>query len=119
MMANQIDKLASYGSAPTQALFNKVHKAILALDSRIIVRPNNVYVGYMFASNFAQLIILKGSLKVHLPPGRTWNDPKMRLKPDGGHLRTRKYQHFKISCDEDIQYSLSLIEQSMKVRRDE
>ena len=119
MSLSLVEELVSNGSTSTQALFRKVHRAILSLDPRVVVRPNKAYVGYMYSFNFAQLVILKGSLKVYLPPGRTWEDPKSWVKLHGSHIRTRKYQHFKITREEDVEYSLFLIAQAMKASREE
>jgi predicted transport protein len=115
MVIRLIEKLASNGTATTQALFYRVHSKILSLDQRIQVKPNNAYVGYCYANQFAQVYILKGSLKVYLVPGRTWDDPQSKLKLHGSHLRTRKYQHFKIASESELQHAMFLISQAMKV----
>lgn len=98
----------------TRELYEKLRNAILALDN-IEIKPTKLYVAFAGNSNVADVRIQQNGLKLwlNLKKGEL-NDPKNLAKDVSniGHWGNGHYE-LKIDNDENLEYILSLIKQSL------
>ncbi len=100
-------------SPAVREIYEELRERILAIDEAIIEKPTSLYVGYKMANNFTDVHFQKSGLKVFLRPVE-YIDPKGMVKqiPDGYNWKLNKF--FQITNSADIEYVMSLIEQSYK-----
>ncbi|MBK7184071.1 MAG: hypothetical protein IPH89_14785 [Bacteroidetes bacterium] len=99
----------------TKELYERVKSAILNLDS-LEVKPKKFYIAFVASSNVVDIHIQKNGLKLwlNLQQGQL-DDPKgiTRDVSSVGHWGNGDYE-IQIRTDEDIEYIMSLIKQSLK-----
>ena len=99
----------------TKELYERVKSAILNLDS-LEVKPKKFYVAFVASSNVVDIHVQKNGLKLwlNLQKGQL-DDPKgiTRDVSSVGHWGNGDYE-IQIRTDEDIEYIMSLIKQSLK-----
>jgi predicted transport protein len=99
----------------TKELYGRVKSAILNLDS-LEVKPKKFYVAFVASSNVVDIHVQKNGLKLwlNLQQGQL-DDPKgiTRDVSSVGHWGNGDYE-IQIRTDEDIEYIMSLIKQSLK-----
>lgn len=99
----------------TKELYERVKSAILNLDS-LEVKPKKFYVAFVASSNVVDIHVQKNGLKlwINLQQGQL-DDPKgiTRDVSSVGHWGNGDYE-IQIRTDEDIEYIMSLIKQSLK-----
>lgn len=102
-------------SEEIKELYEKVKNAILNLDS-LEVKPKKFYVAFVAGSNVTDIHVQKSALKIwiNMQKGEL-EDPKKiaRDVSSVGHLGNGDYE-IHIKTDEDLEYILSLIKQSLK-----
>lgn len=96
-------------------LYQKFKTAILNLDD-IEVKPKKLYIAFVSKSNIVDIYFTKSNLKlwINLKKGEL-NDPKgiTRDVSNLGHWGNGDYE-IQIKNDEDLEYIMSLIKQSLK-----
>lgn len=101
--------------AETKELYEKIKVAILNLDN-LELKPKKLYIGFVSGSNVVDIHIQKNGLKIwiNLQQGEL-DDPKglARDVSSVGHWGNGDYE-LQIRNDEDLEYILSLIKQSLK-----
>jgi predicted transport protein len=99
----------------TKELYERVKNAILNLDN-IEVKPKKFYIAFVADTKIVDIQIQKNSLKLwlNLKKGQL-DDPKgiSRDVSSVGHLGNGDYE-IQIKTDEDIEYIMSLIKQSLR-----
>lgn len=99
----------------TKELYERVKNAILNLDN-IEVKPKKFYIAFVAGTNIVDIQIQKNGLKLwlNLKKGQL-DDPKgiSRDVSSVGHHGNGDYE-IQIKTDEDIEYIMSLIKQSLK-----
>lgn len=99
----------------TKELYERVKSAILNLDS-LEVKPKKFYVAFVASSNVVDIHVQKNGLKLwlNLQQGQL-DDPKgiTRDVSSVGHWGNGDYE-IQMRTDEDIEYIMSLIKQSLK-----
>lgn len=99
----------------TKELYERVKIAILNLDS-LEIKQKKHYVAFVASSNVVDIHVQKNGLKlwINLPKGQL-EDPKgiTRDVSSVGHWGNGDYE-IQIRTDEDIEYIMSLIKQSLK-----
>ena len=99
-------------------LYEKVKNAVLNLDN-LEVKPRKHYIAFVATSNIVDICIQKNSLKmwINLPKGEL-NDPKgiFRDVSTIGKWGNGDYELL-MQSDEDLEYILSLIKQSIKANK--
>lgn len=102
-------------SDSTQALFDSLHDAIMALGDDVTERFMNQYVGYRRLKNFCEVVGLRSKLNVFIDgpvsdPDGVAEDVSTIGHWGTGHLRAS------VASDTDIQRVLPLIEQAYKLQ---
>lgn len=109
------DELLEKGTEEIRELYEKLKNAILNLDD-LEIRPRKHYIAFVAGSNVADVHIQKKALKMwlNLQKGEL-DDPKniARDVSSIGHLGNGDYE-INMQTDEDMEYILSLIKQSLK-----
>ena len=99
----------------TRELYGKLKNAILSFDN-IEIKPTKLYIAFVAGSNIADVRIQQNGLKIwiNLKKGEL-DDPKQLAKDVSsiGHWGNGAYE-IKIENDENLEYILSLIKQSLK-----
>jgi len=104
-------------SAKTKKIFEDINEKIVALDDSIIIEPKAKYVAYKLATNFVDVVVLRGFLKLFLNiPSGELNDPsgiaRDLAKPKKiGHWGNGDYE-VKLENVEEIEKVFELIRQS-------
>jgi len=96
-------------------LYKKLKAAILSLDD-LEVKPKKVYIAFVSGRNVVDILPQKRSLKIWLNMSKgELDDPKGIAKDVSttGHWGNGDYE-IKIQNDDDLEYILSLIKQSLK-----
>jgi len=96
-------------------LYKKLKAAILSLDD-LEVKPKKVYIAFVSGRNVVDILPQKRSLKIWLNMSKgELDDPKGIAKDVSttGHWGNGDYE-IKIRNDDDLEYILSLIKQSLK-----
>lgn len=105
-------------SDETKELYERVKAAIINLDN-IDVKPKKQYIAFVAASNFVDIYIKRNGIKMWLnvPKGKL-SDPKKiaRDVSNIGHWGNGDYE-LQFDTDEDLEYILSLIKQSLKLNK--
>lgn len=99
----------------TKELYEKVKLSILNLDN-LEVKPKKKYVAFVASSNVVDIHIQRNGLKLWLNLSKnTLDDPKniARDVSEIGHWGNSDYE-ISLKTDEDIEYIMSLIKQSLK-----
>ncbi len=99
----------------TLELYEKFKNSILALDN-IEIKPTKLYVAFVAGSNIVDVRIQQSRLKMWINLARgELDDPKelARDVSNVGHWGNGHYE-LKIDNDENLEYILSLIKQSLK-----
>lgn len=99
----------------TRELYTKLKNAILSFDN-IEIKPTKLYIAFISSSNIVDIRIQQNRLKmwINLKKGEL-DDPKELAKDVSniGHWGNGAYE-IKIENDENLEYILSLIKQSLK-----
>jgi predicted transport protein len=99
----------------TKELYERVKSSILNLDS-LEIKPKKFYVAFVSSSNVVDVHVQKNGLKLwlNIQKGQL-DDPKgmARDVSSVGHWGNGDYE-IQIKTDEDIEYMMSLIKQSLK-----
>ncbi|WCE94613.1 DUF5655 domain-containing protein [Acidithiobacillus ferriphilus] len=105
--------LREKGTSAIRALFDALQEQIINLDEGVEEKATSFYVAYRAAKNFAEVHIGKNQLKIHLRP-IDYDDPKNRVDkiPDGYNWTMDRRVYLDSAVD--IEYVMSLIEQSYK-----
>ncbi len=97
-------------------LYEKIRTAILNFDN-IEIKPRKKYIAFVSSGNVVDITPQAKGIKmwINLPKG-TLDDPKQLARDvsDTGHWGNGEYE-LKIISDENLEYILSLIKQSVKV----
>ncbi|MBL7131242.1 MAG: hypothetical protein ISS45_07575, partial [Candidatus Omnitrophica bacterium] len=99
------------------SLFMDIREKILDLGSAVKEKPLKYYMAYATTSNFAEILIQAKTLKIYLDIGeKEINDPRHLTKDCTrvGHWTTGDVV-MSIKDAKDINYVISLIEQSYKL----
>lgn len=99
----------------TKELYEKVKNALLNLGD-LEVKPKKKYIAYVSGTNVVDVQVQKNALKLHinLKKGELEDSKKLtRDVSEIGHYGNGDYQ-LQFSNDEDIEYIMSLIKQSLK-----
>jgi len=102
------------GSQETIELYNKIKSYLLNIGDDILIRPTKLYIGFITASNFCDIAILRKSIKIwlNLTVGNLDDSKKIaRNVSEIGHHGNGDYE-IQISDDKDLEYIISLIKQS-------
>ncbi|MCK0204415.1 DUF5655 domain-containing protein [Ornithobacterium rhinotracheale] len=101
-----------------QELYEKLKSAILNLGD-IEIKPKKLYVAFVYNTNVVDMAFYKNKLKlwVNLPSG-SLDDPRnlCRNVSNIGHWGNGDYE-LEMENDEDLEYILSLIKQSLKQKQ--
>ena len=108
-----VDNLLNKGNAQIKELFEELRSRILELDENIKERATSLYIAYRVTKNFAEVHIGKNQLKLFLRP-IDYKDPDGRVDkiPEGYQWTLDRRVYLK--SKDDLDYVLSLIEQSYK-----
>lgn len=105
-------------SDETKELYERVKAAIINLNN-IDVKPKKQYIAFVAASNFVDIYIKRNGIKMWLnvPKGKL-SDPKKiaRDVSNIGHWGNGDYE-LQFDTDEDLEYILSLVKQSLKLNK--
>lgn len=105
-------------SEEIKELYEKLKNAILNLDN-LEVKPKKLYIAFVASTNVVDINIQRNQIKIwiNLSKGQL-NDPKgiCRDVSQTGHWGNGDYE-IVIRTDEDLEYILSLIKQSVKKNR--
>lgn len=105
-------------TAEIKELYEKVKNAILNLDN-LEVKPKKLYIAFVASTNVVDVRIQRNGLKMwlNLPHGQL-DDPKglCRDVSSIGHWGNGDYE-IQMRTDEDLEYILSLIKQSLKANK--
>ncbi len=97
-------------------LYEKLKNAICNFDN-IEIKPRKKYIAFVANGNIVDIALLAKGIKIwlNLPKG-TLDDPKKLTRDvsNTGHWGNGDYE-LKITSDEDLEYILSLVKQSVKV----
>lgn len=97
-------------------IYQYLKDKIMALDESIVVKPRKNYIGFVTATNFVDIHIAKGKLKLwlNLKKGEL-NDPQhiSRDVSEIGHWGNGDYE-VDVKDEHNLDYLMSLIEQSYK-----
>jgi predicted transport protein len=110
---NTLNDLVSKGSPATQALFSDLRERILSLDEGITEKPTAYYVAYKTSNNFAEILVQKSKLRIHMRPVEYIDPMGMVTKIPEGYNWTMNRRVYLESKD-DLDYVMGLIEQSYK-----
>jgi predicted transport protein len=101
------------GSDEIREIFEALRERIMALDESVIEKPTKMYVAYRVTNNFAEVMVAKSQLKIHLRP-LEYDDPKGLVEriPDSYNWTLSRRVYLRTMADLD--YVLGLIEQSYK-----
>lgn len=98
----------------TKALFEKLQKAIFALDERVQEKPVKFYIGYKIRYyNFCSIHVYSKKLKIHVLIPKI-DDPKKlftRVPPEWGWSKTPLW-HVDLINDKEFDYILGIIKQA-------
>jgi len=112
-----IDEHLKLGTSSVKQLFLKLREKITSLDENIIEEPKAKYIAYKTATNFVDVVLLHGSMKVFLNvKSGQLNDPNKiardLTKPKSiGHWGNGDYE-VKLEREEDIDKVFELVRQS-------
>jgi predicted transport protein len=101
-------------SEKIKELFKELQEKILKLDEKINEKVLKHYVAYELDRNFAEIVVQANALKIYLDISKNdLNDPKSITNDcaEVGHWATGDCV-FKLSLIEDLDYAVSLIQQS-------
>lgn len=107
------------GSQETVELYNKIKNYILNIGDDIVIRPTKLYVGFITASNFCDIAVLRKSIKIwiNLAKGELQDHKKIfRDVSSIGHHGNGDYET-QIADDEELEYIISLIKQSYNISK--
>jgi predicted transport protein len=108
-----VAELREKGSEPIRELFDALEERIRGLDEAVEEKPTMYYVAFRVAKNFAEVIIGKNQIKLHLRPIE-YDDPRHLVEkiPDGYNwtLDRRIY----LNSPADLDYVFAIVEQSYK-----
>ncbi len=107
----------SNGNTENQELYKKLKEGILNLDDNISIQPKKQTIGFKIENNiFCDIVILTKMLKIYinLKSGelKDKNDVARDVS-NVGHWGNGSYE-IKMKTDEDLEYILSLIKQSVR-----
>lgn len=109
------DEHLERASEEIKELYDKLKNAILNLDS-IEIKPKKMYIAFVASSNVTDIHVQRKQLKLWLNLSRgELNDPKgiARDVSSTGHWGNGHYE-ITIKTDDDLEYIVSLIKQSLK-----
>jgi len=110
------DDHKSFASEEIKELYEKLKLMIFNIGENINIKPTKIYIGFIAKTNFSDISLLKGSIKIWLNISiGELEDPKKlaRDMSKTGHHGNGDYE-IQISNDDNIEYILSLIKQSYK-----
>jgi predicted transport protein len=98
-------------SAEIAELFETLRERIMSLDESVVEKPTKMYVAYRVTNNFAEVMVGKSQLKIHLRPVE-YEDPRGLVEriPDGYNWTLSRRVYLRSASD--IEYVVKLIEQS-------
>jgi predicted transport protein len=97
-----------------KSIYKEIKNAILSIGDNVTIKPTAKYIAFLHKTNFADITILKSSLKLFLNMKKgSLNDPKKIARDVStiGHWGNGDYE-LQIKESTDIGYLLSLIRQS-------
>jgi len=101
------------GQPFVQELFSILQEKIFEMDENIQEKINNNYLSYKISKIFVEVHIQKSKLLLYLRPIE-YNDPENRLSKVPDSFNWVLNQRLYISNNEELNYALSLVEQSYK-----
>ena len=117
-----IDDHIEKASEETRRLFESLRESILNIGSEVKEVPKKKYIAYKTTSNFADVVILKDSLKlfINVPSGKL-NDPAriardLETPKHIGHWGNGDYEVI-IKEGDKLPYIATLIEQSYRTSK--
>lgn len=106
-----IEELATKGNPAIRKLFSDLRERILSLDKGIVEKATAYYVAFRTSNNFAEVMIQKSKLRIHLRPV-DYNDPQgIVTKIPEGYNWTMSRRVY-LDSAENLEYVMGLIEQS-------
>ena len=108
-----VDQLTYKGSEQTKELFGELRSRILELDENIKEKATTFYVAYRVTKNFAEIHIGRNQLKIYLRP-INYTDPEGRIDKISESYQWTLDRRVYLKSRDDLDYVLSLIEQSYK-----
>ena len=99
----------------TKELYDKLKKAILNLED-LEIQPKKMYIAFVGNTNVVDIIIQRNALKLHINLKKGELDDSKNLSRDVsgiGHLGNGDFE-LQIQNDENLEYIMSLIKQSVK-----
>lgn len=105
--------LANNDSSPIHKLFKDLRSKIFELDENITEKTTTLYLAYRVTKNFAEVYIQKNQLKIHLRP-IDYTDPESKIENVSEKYNWTMDRRVYLKAVEDIDYVMSLIEQSYK-----
>jgi len=109
------DEHLKRATAETKDLYNKTKSAILNFEG-IAVKPKKKYIAFVAGRNVVDFVIQKNALKLHINLKKGELDDPKKITRDVsqlGHYGNGDYE-IQISNDNDLEYIMSLIKQSLK-----
>ena len=101
------------GQPQVKELFFLLQGRIFELDENIEERITSVYIGYKVSNLFAEVHIQKSGISIHLRPV-AYDDPQLKVIKVPDSYRWKLNRKVFIDREDDIDYIMSLIEQSYK-----
>lgn len=102
-----------------KSLYREIRDAILTTGDNIKIKPTAKYIAFLRKTNFADITVLKSSLKIFLNAQKgTINDPRSLARDVSsiGHWGNGDYE-ITIKESVDIGYLMSLIRQSFEINK--
>jgi len=110
---NSVDNHLVKANDYIKELFSELRSRILELDDNINEKATALYIAYKITRNFAEVSIMKSQLKIHLRPIK-YNDPQNKVEKISEGYNWTMDRRIYLKNEHEIEYVLSLIEQSYK-----
>ncbi len=105
------ESLLGKASQKTRDMFYELQERIFAIDEHVTEKTTSLYVAYRITKNFAEIHILKDSLKIYLRPV-DYDDPKSIVENISESYNWTMNRRMYVKTPEDIKYAFGIIEQS-------
>jgi predicted transport protein len=106
-----LDAHLSKASQVIVEVFHELRERIMALDDAVIEKPTKIYIAYRLANNFAEIMIGKEQIKIHLKP-LDYQDPKEMIERIPESYKWSLSRRVYLRSIEDLEYVVGLIQQS-------
>jgi len=105
------ENLLGKASQKTKDMFYELQERIFAIDENVTEKTTSLYVAYRITKNFAEIHILKDSLKIFLRPV-DYDDSRSMVENISESYNWTMNRRIYLKTSEDIDYIFGIIEQS-------